>query len=123
MADYPPEELDRIGDVLEGSDDERVCGGCDCTDESPCEDEATGAPCYWVTPDLCSVCARSLLAMCDAGQLHTGRDEEFRREIRELLGRGDREILALDAGRRVDVFSPHEAQRWIEARRAGGGSC
>jgi len=33
----------------------RVCG---CTDVAACEDEATGMPCHWAAPGLCSRCAR-----------------------------------------------------------------
>lgn len=33
----------------------RVCG---CSDFDACFDPETGAGCYWVDEDLCSVCAR-----------------------------------------------------------------
>ena len=35
-----------------------VCRECGCTDDN-CEQcvEATGEPCTWVEPDLCSACA------------------------------------------------------------------
>jgi hypothetical protein len=37
---------------------ERVCRVCGCTDEDVWSfDERTGAPGYWVEPDLCSSCS------------------------------------------------------------------
>lgn len=38
-------------------DDVRRCRSCGCTDDdcSRCI-ERTGAPCWWVAPDLCSAC-------------------------------------------------------------------
>jgi hypothetical protein len=49
----------------------RVCG---CTEENACIDPDTGEPCYWVEPDLCSVCAEKENDRGEEGDgLHRGR--------------------------------------------------
>jgi hypothetical protein len=35
---------------------QRTCAICACSDLMPCDDR--GVPCYWITADLCSACAR-----------------------------------------------------------------
>lgn len=108
---FTPAELDRMAGALE----ERVCSGCECTDDSPCHDEATGQPCYWIADDMCSVCARTLLALAEKGQVEDS--EGLGDYLRELLRRGDKELAAVAADQRVEVFSPAEAQRWLERTR------
>jgi hypothetical protein len=38
------------------------CRQCGCSDYDACFDPATGAGCYWVDEDLCSVCDRLIEA-------------------------------------------------------------
>lgn len=38
-----------------------ACRGCGCTETRACHDVITDTPCYWVEPDLCSVCAHPQL--------------------------------------------------------------
>ncbi len=33
-----------------------ICEVCGCTDERACIDLATGEPCHWTRPGLCSAC-------------------------------------------------------------------
>lgn len=37
-----------------------ACVACGCTDDRACVDVATGYPCHWVEPGLCSGCACAL---------------------------------------------------------------
>lgn len=45
--------------------EEAVCRGCGCHDFDACEDEEAGTACWWVEPDLCSVCAAEFAARLD----------------------------------------------------------
>jgi len=75
----------------------RVCEGCGCTDDDACLDPETGEACYWVEAydgDLCSVCARIVIAMNAANDLE------------ETL---------------VKLFSDHEADLAIRERRKAAG--
>ncbi|MCY3754818.1 MAG: hypothetical protein OXG99_12120 [Alphaproteobacteria bacterium] len=45
--------------------DAAVCRGCGCHDLDACEDEEAGMACWWVEPDLCSVCAAEFAARLD----------------------------------------------------------
>lgn len=80
-----------------------ICEGCDCTDENACLDEETGEPCYWERPGLCSVCAKVLAAMEESGALRVDG--------------------SAGGEPRIEVYSEHEAQDYIERRRsmAAGG--
>lgn len=42
-----------------------VCRVCQCTDLSACQHE-DGSPCFWIQPELCSVCAEGLGVDVDA---------------------------------------------------------
>jgi hypothetical protein len=44
----------------------RTCRICGCDDLNACED-ALGAPCFWVTRDLCSECADMKRILAAAG--------------------------------------------------------
>jgi hypothetical protein len=50
--------LDRLLSFAAARGGAGVCRRCGCTDDdcSGCV-ERTGAPCFWVEPDLCSACA------------------------------------------------------------------
>jgi hypothetical protein len=82
---------------------ERVCVGCGCTDTNACVDD-TGRICSWIPNhdmDVCSFCAAIAIAMAEADE----RDVAERSESR------------------VQLYSPGEAQRFIEetrVTRAGG---
>lgn len=48
-----------LAEVLELSWNKQ-CRACGCTNETPCID-ATGEPCHWAGPSLCSRCAEPLI--------------------------------------------------------------
>ncbi len=61
-------------DFAFGDSDQWICRECGCTDDdcSQCI-EATGKPCHWVEPDLCSRCADKIIAAADAAaEVHEG---------------------------------------------------
>lgn len=77
---------------------ERVCVGCGCTEFTPCVDEATGEACAWMADadmDICSFCAAIAMSMAEADEADVAAQSS-----------------------RVEVYSPHEAQQFIESRRA-----
>lgn len=64
-----------------------TCRLCDCTDAHGCPEG-----CYWVEPDLCSVCARMLRAVTS--------NRPTQRVLRKLLDTADAET-AVEFVRRV----------------------
>lgn len=96
----------------------RVCEGCDCTDDNACFDPATGGPCFWVEGligSICSVCARALLGMSEAGHLHTDMaDGEFQAMLNAALKRG----LTASAGEEDDAGDADDGDYWAAARDA-----
>lgn len=81
---------------------ERTCVGCGCTDSEACVEEETGRACSWVPDsemDVCSFCAAIALCMAEADE----RDVEERSESR------------------IQLYSPHQAQRFIEETRVMRG--
>lgn len=77
---------------------ERVCIGCGCTDFTPCVDD--GQACYWVDGlvddgHVCSVCAAVAEALLEA------------------------EPGEPAPAPKIELYKPHEAQRFIEDTRAG----
>jgi hypothetical protein len=83
-----------IAEVLAGwipePEEVRVCSLCGCTDLDACQDPDTGLPCSWVN------------------------------------GLGDEDVCtvcaktaaAVENSTRVEIYSPHEAQQFIESTRA-----
>lgn len=96
----------------------RVCEGCACTDDNACLDPDTGEPCFWVTDyagDLCSVCAKLAIAM--SPELESARkDRAFLGEMQDALERGY--TIDDQDQPRIEIYSPHEAQQYIEETRA-----
>ena len=90
-----------------------VCVGCGCTDERACR-----GGCHWVEldPPLCSSCCE---LAAELGLLEP--DDDYDPDDPQGILRRDRDA-ELDARNPiVEVFQPHEAQRFIEQRRAIGG--
>jgi hypothetical protein len=78
----------------------RACEGCGCTDMNPCSDPPTGTPCSWVEGfdlDVCSVCASIAVRMAEAEE----------QDVADQI----------DESSRVAVYSPDEAQAFIESTR------
>lgn len=60
-----------------------VCRVCGCTENRACDDG-----CSWVTRDLCSTCARAIIAVADWMQTaHRGAGQRLLREARERAHR------------------------------------
>lgn len=81
---------------------QRTCVGCGCTDSEACVEEESGKTCSWV-PDsdmnVCSFCAAIAIAMAEADE----REVEERSESR------------------IQLYSPGEAQKFIEETRVMRG--
>ncbi len=67
----------------------RICEYCGCTDFAACLDPATGEGCYWVEEYEGDLCSVCALRL----------------------------NAAIEDSQRVEIYSPLEAQRFIEASR------
>ncbi len=50
------------------------CESCGCTEDDACFDAVSGSACYWVSPGLCSCCAREDL--CKENLVQTVSESE-----------------------------------------------
>lgn len=72
----------------------RKCRECGCDDRHACIDQ--GMPCYWVSADLCSACARlAMVAQEEQRKRAPKPANSVRRQMRECRVSGPRKVLAL----------------------------